>query len=545
MKRMACAVALAAGSGLTGVAAMPAIAEPSPATAASGLQVSVVPPGTVSGDAAIPIDVKFHGGNIRLIELFVDGARLTKQPLSTRDGRGVVHFSLDPSLLSEGSHEVLIKAYEPDGTCATTTTQVTVAAGDTNALAHFEWPKKNAEVQGIVPIRVKIDPSITDPYVTYTVDHDFLAFRNYAPYVYNWDTAKAGNGVHTIGIEVMDGRTLQIVQKMILPINVKNIGGFTNVQPATTKNAHAETGSVTEAIEGVAESALPDSTLASRDNLLGLARSNAHALQPDMRHGTSPSGFRTNSALRHSSASRRAVSPMLDGALIVFPADPKAFVVTNTPLNHATGTLERSWKAIGAPDSHRPAVNPVIPHIAPGLAALAADPRDLMPDPAKTNFGLARQSAHFRRTGGVALRPSTVRHKVQTAVAPVGLPTFHTNKRRTFDVAFNNAIINFDVMPRIENGLPLAPFRAIFEHAGGTVKWYREAKVVRAFDNEREIEIKIGAKQAKVNNQPLSMEAVPYIDHGRTIVPISFIRDAMDLKVTFDEKSGHIMIEKK
>ena len=170
----------------SGIAALPALSDPNPATIASGLQVNIVPPGTVSGDAPIPLDVRFHGGNVRLIELFIDGARLTRYPLSTRDGRGVIHFTVDPSLLSEGSHEVLIKAYEADGTCATTTTQIVVASADLNALARFELPRRNSEVQGLVPIHIKIDLSIMDPYVTFTVDNDFLAFRNYAPYDYNW-----------------------------------------------------------------------------------------------------------------------------------------------------------------------------------------------------------------------------------------------------------------------------------------------------------------------------------------------------------------------
>ena len=41
------------------------------------------------------------------------------------------------------------------------------------------------------------------------------------------------------------------------------------------------------------------------------------------------------------------------------------------------------------------------------------------------------------------------------------------------------------------------------------------------------------------------MEAVPYLDRGRTIVPVSFLRDAMDLKVSFDPETGHVLIEKK
>ena len=42
---------------------------------------------------------------------------------------------------------------------------------------------------------------------------------------------------------------------------------------------------------------------------------------------------------------------------------------------------------------------------------------------------------------------------------------------------------------------------------------------------------------------PLKMEATPYIDRGRTIVPLSFIRDSMDVKVTFDPATGHLLIE--
>jgi len=540
MKRMACAIALAAGSSITGFAALPALANPSPATAEVGLQVTVTPPGTVSGDATIPLDVKFHGGNIRVIELFVDGARLTRQALTTRDGRGVVHFSLDPSLLAEGSHEVLIKAYEADGTCATTTTQINVAPADANALAKFEWPKRNAEVQGIVPIKIKIDPSITDPYVTYTVDNDFLAFRNYAPYVYNWDTAKVGNGIHNIGIEVMDGRTLQVVQKMTIVINVKNVGGLTMIPPtAGAKTERPAAGSVAEAIQGVAESVLPNADLSVRDSVLGLARSSSHGPQSRMGANSTLTGFRSNTPLRRVDPGRNLP------ALPTMEANASDSVLKYLPLQNSVDTLRTSMAGIAAPNVNRPAPNPGGMHIAPGLAALAANPRDLMPSLAGATFGLARQSVHFRRVGAIALRPSTEHRVVRGSAAPASLPAFTHSKRKTFDVAFNNTIINFDVAPRVENGLPLAPFRAIFEHAGGTVKWNNEVKLLRAFDSQHDIEIKIGSKEAKVNNVPMSMEAVPYLDHGRTIVPLSFVRDAMDLKVTFDQETGHLMIEKK
>jgi hypothetical protein len=98
----------------------------------------------------------------------------------------------------------------------------------------------------------------------------------------------------------------------------------------------------------------------------------------------------------------------------------------------------------------------------------------------------------------------------------------------------------------VESGVKLAPFRQIFEHTGGKLYWFGgEAQTVRAVNDSREIEIKIGDKTAKVNNQSVGMEKSPYLLSGRTIVPLTFIRDSMDVKISFDEKTGKLLIESK
>src|SRR6185436_8392820 len=111
-------------------------------------------------------------------------------------------------------------------------THMVVVSGDLNALARFEWPKRNAIVQGVLPIRVKINDSIRNPYVTFLIDKDFLALRNYAPYTYNWDSAKVSNGMHTLTVQVIDGDTTELVQTITVDVNVKNVGGFTPIEPA-------------------------------------------------------------------------------------------------------------------------------------------------------------------------------------------------------------------------------------------------------------------------------------------------------------------------
>jgi hypothetical protein len=544
MKRTACVYALAAGTGLA-IGASPALAEPAPATVASGLQVNIVPPGNVSNDSTIPLDVKFRGGNIRFVELLIDGTKITRQALSTRDGHGTLHFTLDPTLLSEGSHEILVKAFEADGTCATSTTHMMVTSGDLNAMVRLESPKRNAEVQGIVPIKIKISDSIRNPYVTFNVDKDFLALRNYAPFNYNWDSAKVGNGFHTLSVQVIDGDTSEVVQTITVEVNVKNVGGYTNVQqtvPDVKIPEKGHGGAAANELTGIAQSANPNQNLNLQDvKALSTGTGPGGAFKAGLRKGGSPDRIFPGTAKRSFS-------------------NPFTLLPSPLPMKRSLKNPALTSKSIF------PTVNPgAAVHHLPEIAGLFASPSDLVTP--RLSHGLAHQALRVRRQG-IALRPrmemvSTRTHGVTTA--PQSNPSFTSmrtagktasrNKRtpaaplrinrplKTFDVAFNSAMIHFDVPPRVENGLPLAPFRAIFEHSGGTVKWFNQSKVVRAYTNDREIEIHVGSKDAKVNNKPLQMEATPYLDHGRTIVPLSFIRDSMDVKVTFDPATGHLLIE--
>ncbi|MFN3649005.1 MAG: stalk domain-containing protein [Armatimonadota bacterium] len=112
----------------------------------------------------------------------------------------------------------------------------------------------------------------------------------------------------------------------------------------------------------------------------------------------------------------------------------------------------------------------------------------------------------------------------------------------SFEVVMNNQQVAFDVNPRIENGLPLAPFRQIFEQTGGVVVWYPETQEVRAANDLREIKLVIGSKEARVNQVVVVMDKEAYIDSGRTIVPISFLEKALELKAEYDVKRGTIVL---
>lgn len=508
MKRMACALALAAGTGVVlGASRQSVLADPAPAAVASGLQVEVVSPGATVGDSTINLDVKFRGGNLRSIELYIDGTLIKKQTIRTRSGHGTIRFALDSALVAEGRHDVRIVAADAEGNTATATSRWNLAYEKLNESVRFQYPRKNEMVQGVVPIEIKLDDTLRKPYVMFFVDNDFLALINFPPYTYNWDSSHVPNGVHTLGVEAYDGETLAKVKAHNLHITVNNPGGFTARQndiPDLNRNAAKPTPKI-GAPNGLppAESAPPKvGPDVSDDSSLAVRRTK-----------TQPGAYNARSL------------PHIGNA-------------HNTP--NPAGTTLRVAK--------------------PGPMALLAGPKDLFALNAPQS-DLARVGVRPLRVGNIAARPShaflaaptaapnahgkVVARTAGAAKAQVGAGSLLGIRGSTFDVAFDDTRIAFDVPPRVEHGLPFAPFRQIFEHTGGKVGWYGKAQMVRAVNSTREIEIKVGHKEARVNNQPVQMESQPYIDRGRTIVPLSFIQDALDVNVQYDKQTGRMLIESK
>lgn len=532
MKKMACVLALATGSGLAlGAAGNPAQAEPmAPMLAARGLQVNIISPGTITGDATTNLNVKFRGGKLSSVELYVDGTLVSKQTVQTIKDHGTIDFAIDSSILSEGSHEVIVKAFDRDGNSATATSLLKVNVGDLNAPLRYLYPKSNAMVQGVVPIEVSLNPSINKPYVMFFVDKDFKALVNYPPYTYNWDSSHLTNGIHVLGVKAYDGDTLAEVNAQDIRIIVNNPGGLTTRQSEVAdlnKPAKPALKAIPSPKVNAPATHIPFDGSEAGFSLLSLSPKMLQPMLPGVRpHGTYAS---------------RGSKPVMDAHVQTGITAPDAGIARTAP---PTGLAA------------------VVRSVKPGLRAMLAGPRDMAAlNLLSTGSSFTRQSVRPLRAGNIAARPNlqpgnapasdvnahskVVPVKVASAKAQVGSGSLFTTRKGSFDVAFDNSRIAFDVLPRVEHGLPLAPFRQIFEHTGGTLEWFGKAKVVRAVNDKREIEIHVGNREAKVNNQSVTMEATPYIDRGRTIVPLSFIRDALDVEVQFDAKTGHLRIESK
>ena len=581
MKRMACALALTAGVGLTaGLTATSALAETIATPAASGLALTVNTAETMPADAPLTLDVRFDGGSLRQVELVINGVTVKKKNLATRASRGHLEFNLDAGLLTEGTHDILIKAQDADGNTATTTTHIKVLPG-ASGLVKFAFPRNKAMVQGVVPIEIKLDPNIHNPYVSFFIDDVFLSLTNFAPFSVNWDSAHVTNGTHTVSVEVYDGDTLAKVKATSLQITVNNPGGLTNRQkdiqdlgkkPANPVNANAQ--GVQEAVDASRYSADPHANMSfhAPDAIV----SRLTAIPADTTLLRSPE-------TRSVSAFGSHLNTMPTAAPKVTPGAPHGKAAELLPNSTNAGTasvatpraLANIDRAGNTADNARVKVNK------PGLMGIIATPSEFtaLHAPAPMTGRLA-PTFRPRRAGNMAARPAltmdtdaanattpkeavTVIHAKPLAsagsaqferIAPIKIarsnmpllgPGAMTGKGRTMQIAFDNTRIAFDVQPRVEHGMPLAPFRQIFEHTGGTIQWFNQSKTLRAFNSTREIEFKVGESEAKVNNQTVKMEAKTYLEKGRTIVPLSFVRDALDVKVSYDATTGHLRIESK
>jgi hypothetical protein len=107
------------------------------------------------------------------------------------------------------------------------------------------------------------------------------------------------------------------------------------------------------------------------------------------------------------------------------------------------------------------------------------------------------------------------------------------------------SMLDFDVQPFIKDGVSIAPIRQIIEHTGGMVMWLPAQKKVQAFANQRQIEVQIGNREAKVNHQAVEMEYPAMLKDGRPMVPVRFLQVALDMKAVYDANKGLVYLYQK
>jgi LysM repeat protein len=219
-----------------------------------------------------------------------------------------------------------------------------------------------------------------------------------------------------------------------------------------------------------------------------------------------------------------------------------------------------------------PPAQPLTAGPKPGTRMAKADPQGQGPlvvvvDPSAKASGSGRvpveiyraksggpEDVHYRMKQGDTLHSVARQFNVTPKALQVANGITNGNRVRagstirvpgTFDVVLNDRQVSFDVSPRFDGGVPLAPFRQILEHAGGMVVWYPESREVRAATEETDVKLQIGSREAIVNQTVVVMDREAFIDRGRTMVPLSFMEKALDLKAEYDPRTRSVILSRK
>ncbi len=127
----------------------------------------------------------------------------------------------------------------------------------------------------------------------------------------------------------------------------------------------------------------------------------------------------------------------------------------------------------------------------------------------------------------------------------------HEYRGTYFDITVNGKEIKTPIPPIVlSSGRSIVPVREIFEAVGAQVYWTEgnPSRVVIADENTT-VALALGDDVALVNGEEVKMEVpaklVVYEGTGKTMVPIRFVAETLDMEVDYNEEKGLISIAEK
>lgn len=109
-------------------------------------------------------------------------------------------------------------------------------------------------------------------------------------------------------------------------------------------------------------------------------------------------------------------------------------------------------------------------------------------------------------------------------------------------VTFNGTPITFDAQPELNNGRTMVPMRAVFETFGCEVGFDEATSTVHATRGDTAIELTVDSTTATVGDEQLTLDAAPYLKDGRTYVPVRFIAESLDSQVYWDAATQEVIV---
>lgn len=454
------------------------------------------------------LNVKYSGAAATLVELRVNGQSLATKGVSGKDA-GEASFTLALANLKDGDNDVEIRLFDKTGTLIGTQKSKIKSEAKADGPITLTAPKNGVSVQGPVQMTVGFGKEMKGVFVSFFVDSDFKAMTNTPPYEFVWDSTTATNGWHDLEAwAVTDDVTTFKSRK--LRVFVNNPGGRTE------------------------RVGLGGGELATSKGVPGSDAGGAKGTRPIATGGAQADLTPVTVALAPKTVAPKAIVPKA--------VAPKTAAVKNATVKTTTVTTKTTTVKVVKVAPKTIELDPARNETAGVTAARGAKSA-----PIAAPIALGPQAMTPTGTRVVKVKTPTVKTvPVRPAVEPAPRLTLAKGTRlsnvATFSVLLNDRYIEFDVAPRVDEGIPMTPFRHLIEGAGGAVDWANGTKTVSANADGRAITVRIGDANARLGTTTVRLEATPYLERGRAIVPLSFLSDALGVNIEYDKATNHVLI---
>ncbi|HVK04565.1 MAG TPA: stalk domain-containing protein [Armatimonadaceae bacterium] len=149
---------------------------------------------------------------------------------------------------------------------------------------------------------------------------------------------------------------------------------------------------------------------------------------------------------------------------------------------------------------------------------------------------------HWKSGGGAALAASAAL-TIGTVAAVTNASSAALAQGSRITVLVNGDAVNFTGQGPVEQGgRVLVPLRGVLERLGAYVAYDAQTRQVSAVRNQTQIMLPIGGRTARVNDQPVALDAPAQVLNGSTMVPLRFVAEALGAGVDWQANSRTVVI---
>jgi N-acetylmuramoyl-L-alanine amidase len=154
----------------------------------------------------------------------------------------------------------------------------------------------------------------------------------------------------------------------------------------------------------------------------------------------------------------------------------------------------------------------------------------------------------MRKIGAVLMSSAISLALVSTSFAAnISLTSEKTTQSNNGNISIkvNGVTVKSDISPVIVNGRTLVPARAVFEQLGSQITWDEKKGQVGVVSGDYKILLTINNKKALVNNKSVEMDVPAQIMNSRTLIPLRFVGEQLNMKVSWNANEKLVTVDYK